>query len=334
MRDSLVNFVEHEHSLGRKVKLYYTIRELTNYAAEIHALKSLGHEIFVCGVGYGLPWHCEHLIDDYKAAWYVELPGGRADAALVLNGFSRWINYYLEGLRWMFENYKIDGIYMDDVSFDRPVMKRIGRIIEKYRPGALIDLHSNTSYSKGPANQYTGFFPYVDRLWFGEWFDYDKMSPDEWLVTFSGIPFGLMSDMLQGGGNRYLGMLFGSTTRHSYGPVYPVPVWSLWQSFGISEARMLGFWDEACPVTTSDPDVRATVYLKPGKALISIGNFSDRDKDIKLNFNWDSLLMDKRNVSLSAPAVENFQPAATFGLDDTIRVKGKEGWLLLLSEQD
>ena len=44
--------------------------------------------------------------------------------------------------------------------------------------------------------------------------------------------------------------------------------------------------------------------------------------------------MDKRNVSLSAPAVENFQPAATFGLDDTIRVKGKEGWLLLLSEQD
>ena len=234
----------------------------------------------------------------------------------------------------MFENYKIDGIYMDDVSFDRPVMKRIRRIIEKYRPGALIDLHSNTSYSKGPANQYTGFFPYVDRLWFGEWFDYNKMSPDEWLVTFSGIPFGLMSDMLQGGGNRYLGMLFGSTTRHSYGPVSPVPVWSLWQSFGISEARMLGFWDEACPVTTSDPDVKATVYLKPGKALISIGNFSDRDKDIKLNFNWDSLLMDKRNVSLSAPAVENFQPAATFGLDDTIRVKGKEGWLLLLSEQD
>lgn len=334
VRDSLVNFVEHEHSLGRKVKLYYTIRELTNYAAEIHALRSLGHEIFVSGVGYGLPWHCEHLIDDYKPAWYVELPGGKADAALVLNGFSRWINYYLEGLRWMFENYKIDGIYMDDVSFDRPVMKRIRRIIEKYRPGALIDLHSNTSYSKGPANQYTGFFPYVDRLWFGEWFDYDKMSPDEWLVTFSGIPFGLMSDMLQGGGNRYLGMLFGSTTRHSYGPVSPVPVWSLWQSFGISEARMLGFWDEACPVTTSDPDVKATVYLKPGKALISIGNFSDRDKDIKLNFNWDSLLMDKRNVSLSAPAVENFQPAATFGLDDTIRVKGKEGWLLLLSEQD
>lgn len=79
------------------MKLYYTIRELTNYATEIYALKSLNHEIFVAGVGYGLPWHCEHLIDDYKAAWYTELPGQHSDAALVLNGFSRWINYYLEG---------------------------------------------------------------------------------------------------------------------------------------------------------------------------------------------------------------------------------------------
>ena len=105
--------------------MYYTIRELTNYTTEIYALKSLNHEILAGGVGYGLPWHCEHLIDDYRPAWYTELPNETSDAALVLSGFSRWINYYLEGLRWMFENYDLDGIYMDDVSFDRPVMKRM-----------------------------------------------------------------------------------------------------------------------------------------------------------------------------------------------------------------
>jgi hypothetical protein len=37
-------------------------------------MKSLNHEIFAAGVGYGLPWECEHLIDDYKPAWYSELP--------------------------------------------------------------------------------------------------------------------------------------------------------------------------------------------------------------------------------------------------------------------
>jgi preprotein translocase subunit Sec63 len=74
---------------------------------------------------------------------FTELPGRHSDAALVLTGFSLWINYYLEGLRWMFENYQINGIYMDDVSFDRDVVKRIRKIIAQYHPDALIDLHSN-----------------------------------------------------------------------------------------------------------------------------------------------------------------------------------------------
>ncbi|MDR1103532.1 MAG: DUF6067 family protein, partial [Tannerella sp.] len=136
VRDSLIAYIRAQHEAGRRVKLYYTIREQSNYTVEIHALKSLNHEIFVQGVGYGAPWLCEHLVDDYKPAWYSELPGQNADAALVLNGFSRWINYYLEGLRWMFENYQIDGIYMDDVSFDRDVMKRIRKIMAQYRPDA------------------------------------------------------------------------------------------------------------------------------------------------------------------------------------------------------
>ena len=74
VQDSLKAFIKHEHEFGRKVKLYYTIRELTNYTTEIYALKSLNHEILAGGVGYGLPWHCEHLIDDYRPAWYTELP--------------------------------------------------------------------------------------------------------------------------------------------------------------------------------------------------------------------------------------------------------------------
>lgn len=331
VRDSLIQYIEHQHEAGRKVKLYYTIRELTNYVYEIYALKSLNHEIFAAGVGYGLPWHCEHLIDDYKAAWYTEMPGETADAALVLSGFSRWINYYLEGLRWMFENYKIDGIYMDDVSFDRNVMKRMRKIMEQYRPGSLIDLHSNTGYSIGPANQYTDFFPYVDRLWFGESFQYNKMMPDEWLVTFAGVPFGQMSEMLQDGGNRFLGMVYGATARHSYGKFSPTPVWNLWKSFGIEQARMLGYWNEACPVKTSSDLVKATAYVKAGQVLIALGNFDTKDQQIRLTFDWKTLGMLPDKVKLVAPAVKDFQEETIFSPGDLISVKAKEGWLLILS---
>lgn len=333
VRDSLVQYIEYQHQAGRKVKLYYTIRELTNYVYEIHALKSLNHEIFAAGVGYGLPWHCEHLIDDYKAAWYSEMPGETSDAALVLSGFSRWINYYLEGLRWMFENYKIDGIYMDDVSFDRTVMKRMRKIMNQYYPEALIDLHSNTGYSIGPANQYTDFFPYVDRLWFGESFRYNEMMPDEWLVTFAGVPFGQMSEMLQDGGNRFLGMVYGTTARHSYAKFSPAPVWNLWKSFGIEQARMLGYWDEACPVKTHSDLVKATAYVKEGEVLISLGNFDVKDQNVRLAIDWKALGMSPDKATLIAPAVSDFQKETHFKPGDLIPVKAKEGWLLILTAQ-
>ncbi len=332
VRDSLKSYIEEQHKHNRKVKLYYTIRELTNYTEEIFALKSLKHEIFVPGVGYGTPWHCEHLIDDYKPAWYTQLPNQMADAALVLNGFSRWINYYLEGLRWMLENYKIDGIYMDDVSFDRTVMKRIRKILKEYRSGALIDLHSNTAYSIGPANQYTGFFPYVDRLWFGESFKYNEMTPDEWFVTFSGIPFGVMSEMLQDGGNRFLGMVYGATGRHSYSQYSPAPVWRLWQDFNIKEAEMLGYWDKDCPVKTSNQNVKATAFVKPDEVLISIGNFDNKDIAIKLNFDWSKININPQKAFLECPEIQNFQQKTTFSLDDFILIPRKKGKLLILKE--
>ena len=139
-------------------------------------------------------------------------------------------------------------------------------------------MHSNTWYSKGPANQYAEFFPYLDRLWFGESFRYDDMTPDQWFVTFSGIPFGQMSEMLQDGGNRFLGMVYGTTARHSWEGVdnrkSPVPMWKFWEKYRIQEARMLGYWDPACPVKTSDPEVKATAYVKDGETIVSIGNFS------------------------------------------------------------
>ena len=233
-------------------------------------------------------------------------------------------------------NYDLDGIYMDDVSFDRTTVKRIRKILEKYHDGALIDLHSNTGYSQGPANQYTEFFPYMDRLWFGESYRYNEMTPDQWLVTFSGIPFGVMSEMLQDGGNRFLGMVYGTTARHSWTGTgkenvkSPVPVWKFWDKFGITEAKMLGYWDPDCPVTTSDLDVKATAYVKDGKTLVSIGNFSGKDKTIRLTVNCKAIGIDPAKAKITAPEIMNFQEETSFKAGQLIPVKSKEGWLIVI----
>lgn len=135
----------------------------------------------------------EHLISGYHPLWYQWFPDKNADASIVnAPGDSRWYNYYIEGLEWLVKNVGIDGLYLDDVSYDRRTVKRIRKVLDNTKPGCLLDLHSNTGFSKGPATQYTGFFPYMDKLWFGESFQYNKMSPENWLIEVSGIPFGLM----------------------------------------------------------------------------------------------------------------------------------------------
>lgn len=325
VREPLKDYINAMHERGLKVKLYYTIRELTNFVSEIYALHSMNHEIMAAGPGGGAPWLCEHLVEDYWPAWYAEYDLGMTDAAWVTSPQSRWINYYLEGLRWMLENYQIDGVYMDDISFDGFVMKRMKSVMDTYRPGCLIDLHSNTGYSNGPMNQYTDFIPFVDRLWFGESFRYNQMSADRWLISFSGIPFGVMSEMLQDGGNPWLGAVFGATGRHSYTKFSPVPMWKLWKEFGIEKAKMIGWWDDDSIVETSDPEVKVTAYVQKGRVLLAVGNFSNEEKNVNLTFNWKHLGMKPSKESAYIPAIENFQKEGVFDFSSSLVIPAKQG---------
>lgn len=338
--DKMKDFTKQWHQRGCKVKLYYTLRELSNATAEMWAIRSLGHEILRGGTGGGFPWCREHLVTDYTPQWYEHFEyeneqGIAADAAvLTAEGDSRWYNYYIEGLAWMVRNLDIDGIYLDDVSFDRRILKRMRRAMEGEKPDCLIDLHSNTGFSRGPAIQYTEFFPYVDKLWFGESFLYDKMTPANWLVESSGIPFGLTGDMLYRGGNRWLGMQYGMTVRY---PWYtegincdPRPVWKIWDDFDIANATMLGFWEQNPAVSASDRAVKVTAYRKHGRILLSIGNYSDEMKAIRLSIDWSQLGLDSQKVSLIAPEVKDMQPAHEWQINDEIRIEPRKGWLIYL----
>ncbi len=92
------SYIDQAHSKGLKVKIYNTVRELSNHAYETFPLRSLGHEIYSTGKGGGFSWLQEHVNDDYIAAWFVpEIK----DAAIVNSGMSRWHNYYVEGMNWL-----------------------------------------------------------------------------------------------------------------------------------------------------------------------------------------------------------------------------------------
>lgn len=326
-------YIDEAHSKGLKVKIYNTVRELSNKAYETFPLRSLGHEIYSPGKGGGFSWLQEHVGDDYIAAWFVpEIK----DAAIINSGMSRWHNYYVEGMNWLVQNVGIDGIYLDDVAFDRITMKRIKRVLTKDGHPGIIDLHSANQYNKSDgfnnsANLYMEHFPYLNRLWFGEYFDYEKNGTDFYLTEVSGIPFGLMGEMLQDGGNPWRGMVYGMTNRMPWSAnADPRPIWKLWDAFGIKGSEMIGYWSENCPVKTDNSQVPVTVYKKNGKVLVSLASWATADTAVKLQIDWNKLGIDPARATITAPDIRNFQPARSFTAQEPIPVQKNKGWLLII----
>jgi len=323
-------YIDEAHAKGFKVKIYYTVRELANRAPELFALRSLGDEVLSYGPGGGFSWLQEHLDSNYIAAWFVP---DLKDAAVINSGVSRWHNYYVEGLNWLVKNVGIDGLYIDDVAFDRTTMKRVRKVLDRGRPGALIDLHSANQYNPrdgyvNSANLYLEHFPYINRLWFGEYFDYNS-SPDFWLIEVSGIPFGLMGEMLEKGGNPWRGMIYGMTSRLPWAGD-PTAIWKLWDSFGMVGSKMFGYWSPNCPVKTDNRDVLATAYVKQGKALISLASWAPQAVECKVTIDWQSLGLDPTKATMYAPEVKDFQTEREFRSDEGIPVGPGKGWLLIL----
>ncbi|HJV21251.1 MAG TPA: glycoside hydrolase domain-containing protein [Holophagaceae bacterium] len=327
--DTLKAYVDGAHAQGQQVKLYYTVRELTTKAPELPALRSLGDEVISPGPGGGSAWLQEHLEPPYLAAWHVpEIE----DAAMVTSGVSRWHNHYVEGLDFLVRTLGVDGLYLDDLAFDRTTMKRLRRVLDQGGRHGLLDLHSANQFNArdgfaSSANLYLEHFPYLDRLWFGEYFDYD-MDPDQWLIEMSGLPFGLMGEMLQDGGNPWRGMVFGMTNRLPWEKSDPRPLWKEWDRFGMAGARMVGWWDPACPVRVDHGQVKATAYVQKGRTLIALASWAKEPVTVAPRLDWAALGLDPAKATLRAHPIERFQEARTFQPGEAIPLAPGKGWLL------
>ncbi|MEZ4417753.1 MAG: DUF6067 family protein [Gemmatimonadota bacterium] len=316
-------YIEEAHAKGIRVKLYDTIRELTYKAWELFALRSLGDEILNDGEGGGHSWLQEHLEDDYHAGWHA---WSVDDAAVLDKGTSRWTNYYIEGLSWLAANQQIDGLYLDDIAFSRETVKRIVSVLHAERDTVIIDLHSANQFNPrdgwiNSAMLYMEHFPYISRLWFGEYFEYER-DEDYWITEVSGLPFGLMGEMLQDGGHPYRGLLYGMTAR-LYGDVDPRPVWRMMDDFGIDGSRMRGYWMEDAPVRTDHPRVLATTYERPEGLLVVLASWADRDVDVALSLDRDLSARFGAQPSW-APAVLGLQDEAEVALSQ-VRVPAGQG---------
>ena len=323
-------YIEEAHQKGVKVKLYNTIRELSYKAYELFPLKSLGSEIINYGEGGGHSWLQEHLKSGYHAAWHATEVN---DASVLNKGTSRWTNFYIEGISWLAKNQKIDGLYLDDIAFSRSTVKRIANVLSEQRDEFVIDLHSANQFNDrdgyiNSAFLYMEHFPYVSRLWFGEYFDYDS-DPDYWLTEVSGIPFGLTGEMLQDGGHPYRGMVYGMTSR-IFGNYNPGALWKFFDDYEIAKCQMIGYWVKESPVKIDHPFIKNTIYKGNDQVIVAIGSWSDKDEQVTLKIDWDALGFDKESSVLLCPEIKGLQQPKEIDLNQMVLIPKNRGIILVI----
>lgn len=338
----LKNFASAAHDNGVKVKVYYTMRELTVNMPEFKAFRDFDYELIsernknveVLSWQKGAEkWINENVGNDVIPAWRQPLKGrkykGFYDSAVITEGQSRLCNFYAEGLNYLIEKTDIDGIYIDDVAYDRATMKRVRKILDK-KSGAYIDFHQWNHYAdiagKGNcANIYAELYPYVDKCWIGEGFDYDK-PPEFWLTEISGIPFGVMSEMMDCG-NKYRGLLFGMTNRLGWetNESDPLDVWRIFDEYNLGESELVGWWDDRNEIVLSNPAIRASEYRIDGKRYVAIANFSSAEQETEIYI--EGFEKDEGGCCFYAPRIERFQSEQT--IRGGVKFGGGKGLFLI-----
>jgi hypothetical protein len=110
-------------------------------------------------------------------------------------------------------------------------------------------------------------------------------------------------------------------------------MWPVWDSFGIAESRMIGYWDKNCPVRTDSPDLLATAYVRPGKTMLAVASWAKTPVECRLKIDWTAIKLDPAKVVLTAPEIKDFQPARRFAPGEAIPVAPGQGWLLVAEEK-
>ncbi len=143
--------------------------------------------------------------------------------------------------------------------------------------------------------------------------------------------------MLQGGRNRWRGMVYGMTVRHPWTTETvrrnPRPVWRIWDEFGIASAPIKGYWEKDCPVKTSNPGIQAAIYQKGDQSLISVASWCDKPVRLLFQIDWKNLGTEQDKTVLVTPGIKDFQKENIFNPGDSISIEPMKGWLLYLRKK-
>ena len=298
---SLARLTAEAHKRGLYVKVYNSGRELSTLAPEFWALVEEASRGQVSAIAdphlarqrFHDAWHENHLPDDFAQGWPRLSPGYGNEHSVVVGCAHRYGNFYLESVRYMTRFFGTDGAYWDGAEYPYPswnrnagfgyidhtgvlrptltylaareLAKRMWVMLRQEKPEATIDSHHGNTLLTSPTAEHMLCLPFIDSIWHGEGYDYDRLDPWAWLVEIAGLPFGVPSELLAG--EEYIGraMLFGIWPRAGWcaGTEKQRRLWAFFDYFGIQDAAMIGWWETPAAVVGDRPETYVTAFAHP-----------------------------------------------------------------------
>ena len=78
------------------------------------------------------------------------------------------------------------------------------------------------------------------------------------------------------------------------------------------------------------PSVRATIYVKSDRAMISASNWSDKQANFKFKIDWGAIGLDPTKIQFRTPPMEGMQGERVFGVNDVITIQAHQGLQIYL----
>jgi hypothetical protein len=86
------------------------------------------------------------------------------DAGMRVKALSRWNNYYVAGIQRIMKDFGADGVYLDEIAYDRITMLRARKVLGD---AGRIDHHADHGFvSSSPVMNYMELYPFINRLWY------------------------------------------------------------------------------------------------------------------------------------------------------------------------
>lgn len=239
---------------------------------------------------------------------------------------SGWRDWFVKGIDKLFTDYNLDGLYFDGTSEGfwcqnelhgcgwrdakgelhktspflavRDLMRRTAAAAHKHRPNAILDVHMS-------ANLTLQTLSFCDSYWDGEQFegyttkDKVEIPLDSFRAEFMGYAHGLDAEFLAYVNRPFtineaitLAWLHGVEVRpETVEQLSEVsPIWQAMDRFDSTHAQWLPYWKDN-GVTSNNPNVKASAYVKKGTALLFVSHLKREQASA-------TLTLDRKKLSL------------------------------------